>query len=228
MFSHFISYTKYVIKRYLKKSYGLNGIDKKILPYIKKYSGYYVEIGANDGITQSNTYLLELKYNWTGLLIEPVPNKFLECLKNRSNKNYFENAACVSFTHDAEHIDLIYSNLMTTADHKLNLIESPLQHAKLGERFLKDENINILRVPAKPMNDVLISHNAPCLVDFLSLDVEGFENEVLNGIDHNKYRFSYILIETRDIGKLRKIMDKISYKEIAKITHHDYLFKNLK
>ena len=54
---------------------------------LKKYldfkNGFFIEVGAHDGIFQSNTLNLEKNLGWTGVLIEPSLNAYLECLKNR-------------------------------------------------------------------------------------------------------------------------------------------------
>ena len=63
--------------------YSLNELDKKLRKRISKRSGFYVEIGANDGVNQSNTLHFEKTLGWKGVLIEPIPHRFLKC-KNRS------------------------------------------------------------------------------------------------------------------------------------------------
>lgn len=61
----------------LRKRYiGLNELDRMILKYINYDGGFYVELGANDGITQSNTKHFEIYKNWTGILIEPNERQF--------------------------------------------------------------------------------------------------------------------------------------------------------
>ena len=104
--------TSYLVALLLS-SFSLNFQDKKMLKYLKKQNGYFIEIGANNGIDQSNTYLLELKKNWKGILVEPSPNKFIECIKNRSSKNKFYCNACVSFDYKEKYVPITYSNLMT-------------------------------------------------------------------------------------------------------------------
>jgi hypothetical protein len=71
----------------------------------------------------------------------------------------------------------------------------------------------------------LVKANAPSLIDFLSLDVEGAELDVLKGIDFTKYNFKYMVIECRDINKMDTFLTKLDYTLEKKITHHDYLFK---
>ena len=53
--------------------------------YKNKENGYFIEIGANDGINLSNTYLLEKNYNWKGICVEPIPDIFNKLKNNRPN-----------------------------------------------------------------------------------------------------------------------------------------------
>ena len=70
-----------LFRSYFRKYHGLNKIDKKISRYIQKYSGFYIELGANDGISQSITLFFERSMGWKGILIEPDPNLFELCKK---------------------------------------------------------------------------------------------------------------------------------------------------
>ena len=56
----------------------------RIFEYLDYRDGFYIECGANDGITQSNTYKLETDKNWKGILIEPSEIKINQCKNNRS------------------------------------------------------------------------------------------------------------------------------------------------
>ena len=76
------------------------------------------------------------------------------------------------------------------------------------------------------MNQLLITAKAPNLIDFLSLDTEGSEIEVLKGIDHNIFRFKYICLECRDIEKMKKYMHSINYLLAEQLTQQDFLFIN--
>ena len=70
----------------------------------------------------------------------------------------------------------------------------------------------------------MIESQVPKTIDFLSLDVEGAEIEVLKGIDFKKYRFKYILVESRNIENICKFLNLQNYEVIEKLSHHDYLF----
>ena len=63
------------------------------------------------------------------------------------------------------------------------------------------------------------------MIDFLSLDVEGAELDVLNGIDFNNYNFKNILIETKNFDKIHNFLIKKNYIFIETMSYHDYLFQ---
>ena len=83
------------LKKFFLNYVAANNLDKKLKKYLNYDNGYFVELGANDGINQSNTFYFEKKKNWSGILIEPYKINYLECKKNRSKKNKYFCAACV-------------------------------------------------------------------------------------------------------------------------------------
>ena len=74
------------LKEYKKSYFGLNGLDKKLEKYVDYENGFYVELGANNGINQSNSLFFELHKNWHGVLVEPSVHNYLLCKKYRSEK----------------------------------------------------------------------------------------------------------------------------------------------
>lgn len=222
-----------IIKNYIKKNeteykyYGLNQLDKKLESFINFDNGYFVELGANDGINQSNTYYFEKYRGWSGILIEPVGQKYLECLNNRSDKNKIFCNACVSFDYQEKFVELIYSNLMTIAENLENQISNPKEHALKGIQYLdpNEKNYTFGSV-AKTLNSILKISKAPKKIDFLSLDVEGSEMEVLKGVDHNEFRFNFICVETKDKEKLTNYLYKYNYILVEQLSLHDYLYKD--
>ena len=211
--------------QYLISSFSLNFLDKKMQKYLVKDNGYFIEIGANNGVDQSNTYLLELKKNWKGILVEPSPNKFFECIKNRSSKNKFYCNACVSFDYKEKYVPITYSNLMTISNELETDIENKDKHLKSSIKHLdKNETIIQFGAVAKTLTEILQESNSPKQIDFFSLDVEGAEISVLKGIDFNEYKIEYILVECRNIEKMQKFLTSKNYSLIKKMSNHDYLF----
>ena len=208
-------------------SFGLNQLDTKLREWIDSTPGYYIEIGANDGVSQSNTLSLELFDGWRGLLIEPVSATFLKLRKNRSRRrNHLIQAACVSFEYPGKTVRLHYSNLMSIAEGLDSDILDPAAHAQDGQQFLDpDDKIRTEVVPAMTMSSALALAGAPSDIGLLSLDVEGAELEVLRGIDFEKYRIHSILVESRRVERISEFLMGYGYGLRATLSEHDFLFQ---
>jgi FkbM family methyltransferase len=219
-----------IIKRLIRwikqgKYNGLNQLDSQLEKYVDYDGGYFVELGANDGVAQSNSLYFEKYRGWRGLLVEPSPHNFIKCRKNRSSLSSIHCAACVAFDYDSEFVRMAYSNLMSTALSLDSDILDPQAHAELGQQFLQGSELLFeYGAVARRLNDLLRESNAPKIVDFLSLDVEGAELEVLRGIDFKEYHFKYILVECRDFDRMEKYLSQQGYCFLKKLSVHDYLF----
>ena len=195
----------YRLKRrvFNRGSYSLNCLDKSIIDILlpTKNRGYYVELGANDGLRQSNTYLLQSRYGWNGLLIEPSPAKFVQLVSNRSFGCLpnFQCAACVDNAYGQHFVEMEYSDLMSVA-HGLQLDRSEvLLHVEKGSSFLPNPAMrHRFGAVARTLTTLLDEVGAPFDLDLLSLDVEGNELTVLHGLDFSRYRPRWILAECRD------------------------------
>jgi FkbM family methyltransferase len=208
-----------------KKYFGLNDLDKKLSVYLKKSKGYFVELGANDGLSQSNTKHFELFRGWKGVLVEPFPDNYARCRRNRASRTRVINAACVAFDFKEPTVRLLYSNLMTIALDGESEIENRSGHAQIGAQFLGDlEDVFEFHAPARTLNSILREARSPNRIDLLSLDVEGSELEVLKGLDHLEYRFSFIVIEIRNFETMNSYLISLGYQLVEKMSTHDYLY----
>lgn len=209
--------------------FSINELDKKIEKYLDINDGFFIELGANDGVSQSNTLYFERYRNWKGILIEPTPHNYLMCRKNRSSRSNVYCCACTSFDYKEKFVEIIYSNLMSIPLGLESDIEDATGHANIGKQFLNPTDNNfVFGAISKPLNDLIIASNAPNVMDLLSLDVEGAEIEVLKGIDHDKFRFKYICIESRSKDKLVDYLKRVGYDFVEDLSIHDYLFVNTK
>lgn len=217
---------KSLAKRLLRGRYfSLNQLDRKLEKYVDYENGYFVELGANDGVTQSNSLYFEKYRNWRGLLVEPAPQNYLKCRRNRSARASIYCAACVSFEYDKEFVRIAYSNLMSTPVSLESDIQDPRAHAQLGDRFLGNgETVFEFGAVARTLNSLLLDAGAPGVIDFLSLDVEGAELEVLKGVDHQAFRFKYLLVECRDFSRLSSYLASHGYRFVEPLSSQDYLF----
>ena len=199
-------------------------IDQKIatiLPEILSEKTFFIEAGANDGISQSNTYFLEKKYGARGMLIEPSASNFEKCYVNRSQKNIYEHCALVSENFEGEYVEMIFDNLRTS---KKNFDKY--------EDIVNFDNINIKKwtdyqflSPTKTLSSLISKHNIN-KVDFLSLDTEGSEFDILNGSNLKSGIIKNILVEIRDRNKneIFNLLKKYNYKFITKLNNFDFLF----
>jgi FkbM family methyltransferase len=209
-----------------RRYFGLNDLDAKLEKYLDIDDGYFVELGANNGISQSNTLYFERYRRWRGVLVEPVLHNYFQCKANRSKATRVFCNACTSFDYTNEFVPIVYSNLMSTPIGVESDIPDPLTHAKIGKDFLDATHDNVVfGAKARTLNSILVEAGAPRLIDLLSLDVEGGEIEVLKGIDHGTYRFRYMCIECRQAERLVAFLGTHGYRLVDRLSVHDYLFQ---
>ncbi len=201
-----------------RKSYALHEMDYKLNKIFGgKRDGFFIEAGANDGITQSNTYFLEFYKNWIGILIEPVGILMAACLENRSQRNHFFTSALVDKeTGSTERI------IYTPGCNGLLSVMLDENSSHMMKRT--KEKGELLPVAQITLNSILEAYE-PEHIDLLSLDVEGYELKALKGIDFDKWKIDYLLIE--ELEENGEVQDYLSpwYELVDKLSEHDYLYK---
>ena len=207
--------------------FALNDLDKKLKAFLPEEANFFIEIGGNDGISQSNTKRLELFEGWTGVLVEPFPGNFERMALTRAISTRLVNAACVPFDYSSPHVELTYSDLMTVSDSLPTDISDAKGHALSGESWLKNGiAVHQFLAPARTLQSILEEAGAPKRIGFFSLDVEGAELAVLRGVDHNSFRFDWLLVESRSPDQIEVFLVDLGYEFFEKLTEHDYLFKD--
>lgn len=153
-----------------------------------KKSGFFIEVGANEpDPVYSQTFHLEKNYNWTGILIEPIDYLFDKLKSARTGAKAFQ-VACTS----KEKTGIATLKIPVSGDHEITghaCLEVNVDHSLLYET--RDVEVN-----AVTLNSILLGENIS-KVDFLSIDVEGTELDVLKGFDLLKYSPELIIIEDR-------------------------------
>lgn len=173
-----------------------------------KKNGFFIEFGAADGIASSNTHLLETKFDWKGILAEPAIIWHSALRKNRSSK--IETDCVWSKTDEMllfnEVNDKEHAGTLSTIDSFTN-VDS---HAKLRNSASIKYNVKTISLA-----QMLKKHNAPKEIDYLSIDTEGSEFEILNSFNFDEYDIKIITCEhnyTSDREKIYNLLIKNGYK----------------
>ena len=150
-----------------------------------KKKGFFVEIGAYDGVQGSNCYYFEKHMDWQGIAIEASPLQFEKLKKNRNCK--LINAALGSDNKKVEFYEVTEGFTQMSGINNLNFKNS-------FERIKKNSNskINKINIECKTFEKLIPSGQ---IIDLISIDIEGNEFDVLKSIDFKKYEIKVIVLE---------------------------------
>ena len=186
--------------------------DNIVLEYFPKdYIGTCIEIGAANGIAGSNTYMFEQK-GWECLCVEANPNLANKCSQIRKNTlNYAvgkENSPLVNFTI----FDVGYNN------------ESAISSLNVDQRLVEShkhliQNTYEISVELKTLDTILGEVNLFNYIDYVSIDTEGTELDVLKGFDLVKWKPKVLLIENNyEDMEIKEYLKQFGYKKTLR--HH--------
>ena len=184
--------------------------------------GYYVEAGAFDGLTHSNTLTLERNFGWSGLLIEGNP-EFAEQAKRNRPGNVFSSKALTPL-HLGSRGTMLQGGQWTGLQELMTrtFLDQHQTRANPG-----------IEVQTATLHEILEEANAPEIIDYLSLDIEGGELPVL--MDYflrtprkDLRRFGCITVEYQNDSCLLQsfniLLDSFGYK-FAKLSGWDAFYE---
>lgn len=194
-------------------SYSQVGQDIHILKYYNGLrDGYFVDIGATNGIAFSNTYLLETKHGWKGICVEPIPSAYDELVKNR--KAHCLNRAVFNTTDQEVEFTVAHN-------HDLSGISSCLDKYNIHNQPKDKEGKEVITVKTITLTDLLDKYKAPSFIHYLSLDTEGSELEILKAMDFTRYTFGRIDVEHNFVEPRRTLM-----RNLLSAHGYDYIGAN--
>lgn len=186
-------------------------------------NGFFVDIGANDGITLSNTYFFEKKLNWKGICIEPNPDTFITLQKMRN---------CITLNGAISTLNEKATFLKITGPSEMlsGLIDFyDAEHLKRVDRELKSKGgtKETIEVRCYRFNALLESHGIQ-EIDYLSIDTEGGEYNIIESIDFKKFNIKVISVENNyDDLRIKKMLHSNNFK-LVNILGTDEIYVNKK
>jgi len=210
----------------IKNQRGQTGQVDLILKYFSnKRNGFFIEAGAWDGEDLSNTLYLETQMGWTGLLVEPNRGVYQKLLGKKRNAHSIN--SCLSIKGYAEKVKFDTADVFGAIEDEENPNKADL--LDLRNRYQnqfrhKDIARETIVVQCFPLYSLLLSLGNP-RVDFMSLDIEGSELEVLRTIPFDKVHIELFLIETAHSNEtaITQLMTQNGY-EMQPMPPYDHIY----
>jgi FkbM family methyltransferase len=182
---------------------------------------FYVDVGANDGLIVSNTAYFDLDLKWKGICIEPHPRAFSELIKNRTNATNLN--ICISDEEDVVDFCVVsgYAEMLSGIEKFYHS-----EHKKRIESEIKSHggNREILKIISKPLRKVL-SENKVKKVDYLSIDTEGSELQILKSIDFDAVDIRVISTENSSKSDIRIFLENKGFVFVGVVSGDEIYYK---
>lgn len=200
-----IPFLQYCVNN-MDKAYAQSFQDLLVLFLLEeKRDGYFVEVGASGGITSSNTFLLENRYGWRGIVAEPARCWHQELNRNRTCAIDYR---CVwSESGKMLHFNETMEPQFSTVEG-LGALDSHAKKRQDGKRYA---------VETISLRDLLRSHDAPVRIDYLSVDTEGSEFAILDSFFPSHHDIRIITVEhnyTNWRSRIHTLLTSHGYKRL--------------
>jgi FkbM family methyltransferase len=202
--------------------YSQLGQDKFVDEYLQfKENGVFIEIGAHDGRSCSNTLFFEENRNWNGICIEPGPEEFKKLTENRKSITI---NACVSDYDGQSEFTYIegYSMMLSGLSENYNYThQNRIEHEvdSYGGKITK------IDMPVFKLQTILDEHNISD-IDYCSIDTEGSEFNIIKSIDFDKTNIKIFSIENNYGNEdIKNYLETKGYLLYTKIQWDDIFIK---
>lgn len=186
-----------------------------------KQNGVFIDIGAYDGVTLSNTLFFEKYKGWSGICIEPIPDIFQKLQACRK-------CLCIEGCINDKHETVSFLKVTGYAEMLSGILENydprHLQRV-MGEIKDKGGNMEVITVKCYPLTQLLLD-NQITHIDFLSIDTEGGEMGILQSIDFNLFDIDIILVENNYGEPFNEFLEPLGYEKV--ISLGDEIYRKIK
>lgn len=166
-----------------------------------KRNGYFIEFGATNGLELSNTHLLEKEFGWTGILAEPAKTWHEDLYKNRScnieTQCVWSKSGETIYFHESDEAVLSTVNSLRT------MADGNKDYRLAGKQY---------DVQTISLEDMLKKYSAPKRIDYLSIDTEGSEFEILSNFNFDAYDIRAITCEHNYMPEREQIYKLLTSK----------------
>ena len=172
----------------------------------EKRNGTFLEFGATNGVELSNSFMLEQKFGWSGVLAEPSPQWHTELFKNRPKSTIL--TECI-YSETGKKLDFFVSNsgvLSTLDEFKHSDIETMPGNTRM--RNASGYNCEVTTIS---LNDVISTHFEGAKIDYMSVDTEGSELLILEQFDFSKFAPKVVTVE-HNFTDAEKKLDELFFQ----------------
>lgn len=179
-------------------------------------NGFFVDIGAFDGRCCSNSVVFEEGYGWTGICIEPNPESFKDLVKNRPTARNFN----IGMGSENGVLHFWMAGMLSGFEKYCS--EAHKQRIK---DYKNDTNIDIRDIPIRNTTEFLLEQGVS-KIDYLSIDAEGGDLEIIKSIDFSKFDVKLISIEAdHSFDEIRQYLHNNSYRYVTKCCADHFFIK---
>lgn len=187
-----------------------------------KKDGVFIDIGAYDGVTHSNTYFFEKELGWKGICFEPIPSVFKKLTQTRQ-------CTCINACVGDKEESLDFIEVSGAPEMLSGIVKSydPRHLDRLKLEITRDGgSYEIKKVPSVTLNKIAKYYNLS-YVDFLSLDTEGSELDILRSIDFEKVYIHIISVENNyHEPYIREFLESKGFQYVTMLGYQDEVYIN--
>lgn len=175
-----------------------------------KKEGVFVDVGAHDGIKLSNTFFFEKTLGWSGVCIEPIPEVYNQLKENR-------NCLCINGCIFRDNEEVLFLRISGWAEMLSGILENyDPKHIKRiqNEVHQNGGSLEVIKVRSYDLTRLLLENHIEH-VDYLSIDTEGGELDILRSIDFSRIDIDVIEVENNYHGPFQAFLEPLGYQKIC-------------